>query len=678
MDSLTRNRWAVLEQLVQNPQEYAAPTVPNPLVPDGDYGALVDMALAARWQPTACPIAPGCCSQAPFYVHNLLCRIPQLESAVAAVQLMLALGWKGPVVGPVGTAAALVRWQSLDRVLALVTRLLAGGANWSWGLAGAENSARLGQVEDPNHSNRLDLLACLLVRLVYCGVDGRTHPPLVAVQQQLQATDHPLANLPLVLPPPPEGLTVRAMLEPARDWVGLGYVGQLVEQYLGRQDLGLPHSAIQALAPQNPENQSPKHQDSAEQGLENIAQAPISRAVHRWLDCLNQTIAAVPPPQQRRLRQVHTGLSDYLRLSPNPAYFRAYLHTAPPWQMPLPARRELAAQVAQSQPLSTLEDYWQGCLTDDAAAQETDPGITVESDANSPPGLDCDKEPCTNTAPILNPALSPAELDFWAMVLQGKVLRGEQFAPKSPAAPFQAALAQQQHPLASLPLVRHPLEAHCQLFTYHLTENGLGGSGYGTPPLDPAAAIAPHRGFPLWSNATPTPALGATLQALLSTWQTYSQVDIFRFSSPLPAAALSPTLLQGLGLACLAGAGLSQIRLHRVTAAWVWQTLFHIAASGLISAQRHSEAYGRLEAWKGLAALVEAVRPRNPAWATSDPGMLEPTVIDYAALSTQVQAITWYSLAASSPWYTGILDHGLVALSPCRRRLACLAITDTD
>jgi uncharacterized membrane protein len=67
-------------------------------------------------------------------------------------------------------------------------------------------------------------------------------------------------------------------------------------------------------------------------------------------------------------------------------------------------------------------------------------------------------------------------------------------------------------------------------------------------------------------------------------------------------------------------------------------------------------------AWQSLTSLSGAVRG-------ADAGEVE----------AQVHDCTWYTFAADTAWFNGVVwDIGLAALAPDRRRLAVLAATDTD
>jgi hypothetical protein len=98
------------------------------------------------------------------------------------------------------------------------------------------------------------------------------------------------------------------------------------------------------------------------------------------------------------------------------------------------------------------------------------------------------------------------------------------------------------------------------------------------------------------------------------------------------------------------------------TATQAWQQVFAAASTG--GAYNHGEhgAYGRLLAWRSLAALAHAPQDASPA-----------------DIQTLAERCSWYTFAGASPWFEQVAwDIGLATVSPDRRHLAILAATDTD
>ncbi len=73
-------------------------------------------------------------------------------------------------------------------------------------------------------------------------------------------------------------------------------------------------------------------------------------------------------------------------------------------------------------------------------------------------------------------------------------------------------------------------------------------------------------------------------------------------------------------------------------------------------------AYGRLHAWRSIAALTGG-----------------ETETSLAQAERRVRAWAWFNFAGATDWFDKIAwDLGLVALAPDARRLTVLAAPDTD
>ncbi|MFJ4667084.1 DUF6183 family protein [Kitasatospora purpeofusca] len=142
----------------------------------------------------------------------------------------------------------------------------------------------------------------------------------------------------------------------------------------------------------------------------------------------------------------------------------------------------------------------------------------------------------------------------------------------------------------------------------------------------------------------------------------------FAFPGPLEPDALPGTLV-ALGLDCLTGLGelpkpgrKTAFGVVPVEAAEVWRFLFAASSTGGAYDSACYAAYGRLHAWRSLAALAGA-----------------PSDAPASAVEARVRACTWYRFGADTPWFHRVVwDLGVLALSQDRRRLAVLAATTTD
>ncbi|MEU6857941.1 DUF6183 family protein [Glycomyces sp. NPDC046736] len=135
----------------------------------------------------------------------------------------------------------------------------------------------------------------------------------------------------------------------------------------------------------------------------------------------------------------------------------------------------------------------------------------------------------------------------------------------------------------------------------------------------------------------------------------------FDLTEPVEPDAV-PELLKTLGMESLQRASdESAFRLTRTTANGAWRLLFAAASTGGAYSGDFG-AYGRLHAWKSIAALVGAAAETSPA-----------------QLEHQVGAWNWFSFGGATPWFERVAwDLGLVAVSPDSRQVTVLAATDTD
>lgn len=218
------------------------------------------------------------------------------------------------------------------------------------------------------------------------------------------------------------------------------------------------------------------------------------------------------------------------------------------------------------------------------------------------------------------------------------------------------------HPLGGLPLRPAAFEKAPALPTYsarghvvsvhHELEDGAETSGG-----------ASHR--PSAVEVT-TAAFRSGALAAVRNWSEDSNGRIearaFDLAGPVAPDAL-PGLLTRLGLESVEGVGdRSTIRLSHVTADRAWRCLFAAASSGGAYGSGHHGAYGRLHAWRSIAALTGGETETSPA-----------------RTERRVRAWAWFDFAGATDWFDKIAwDLGLVALAPDARRLTVLAATDTD
>ncbi|MER5642138.1 DUF6183 family protein [Kitasatospora sp. NPDC002227] len=217
----------------------------------------------------------------------------------------------------------------------------------------------------------------------------------------------------------------------------------------------------------------------------------------------------------------------------------------------------------------------------------------------------------------------------------------------------------QEHPLSWLPWTLAPQEVRPVVPHYF-----VGGMTFGSRYTLPEGAPLPSRAagdVPLVTANR----LDFALEAAVDRWSRRHngrvESGIHLTDAPVGPDTVHPVLLS-LSLDCLAElAGPDRLTVFTTTPAEAWSVLFAAASLG----GGHSNdwwygAYGRLAAWRSVAALVGAPDGAAPAEVEQLAG-----------------ACTWYGFSASTHWFNyADMDIGLLVLSPDGRRLAVLAATD--
>ncbi|WKN16246.1 DUF6183 family protein [Streptomyces sp. JUS-F4] len=125
-----------------------------------------------------------------------------------------------------------------------------------------------------------------------------------------------------------------------------------------------------------------------------------------------------------------------------------------------------------------------------------------------------------------------------------------------------------------------------------------------------------------------------------------------------------PALLPTLPMGCVEGLGATgRFEIARRPADHIWGILFATASMGGMYHHGAHGAFGRLWAWKSMAALSDA-----PAGASAE------------EVEHHIGQTAWFHFEADAEWFhnEACSDYGIAALSPDRRRIAVLAATDTD
>ncbi|MFE0357787.1 DUF6183 family protein [Streptomyces nigra] len=260
-------------------------------------------------------------------------------------------------------------------------------------------------------------------------------------------------------------------------------------------------------------------------------------------------------------------------------------------------------------------------------------------------------------------AAAAASDEFRACLLQELLLRNVTIAELSAIHAWATSPHWRHHPLAWLPLELSVTEERPPLPSY-----SMGGTAYALPygseggPNITLGSVTP---LPQAIDTTTAEFRSAAATAVAN-WAEESngrsEAGSFELAAPVEAAFL-PGLLASLGLECLKSVGSDKdFALSACRPENVWRMLFAAASTGGAYNDGVYGAYGRLAAWRSLAALS----------GTS-------TAAPFGEVEQNTQKCDWYSFGAATEWFESVAwDIGLVSVAPGARRIAVLAATDTD
>ncbi len=249
-------------------------------------------------------------------------------------------------------------------------------------------------------------------------------------------------------------------------------------------------------------------------------------------------------------------------------------------------------------------------------------------------------------------------------LIQESVARGACYEDVEPISTFWKALSEQEEPLAWLPLHRVDTEHSADFRRYrggasvmhipssnftgeleNLTSSSLTGKLFKTVPL-PFDQVAAARCVRQWEEHS-----NCKIEAKL-----------IQTTSPITTSDLSAKHLLNLQLECLAGATPKDVKVDIIKPERAFAILFLAASCGGAYNSGEDGAYGRLAAWKSLAAIV---------------GVADNASFDEVA--NAVKQSSWCSFEATTEWFYNVAwDFGIVCVRPDKRHIAVLAATDED
>jgi len=261
----------------------------------------------------------------------------------------------------------------------------------------------------------------------------------------------------------------------------------------------------------------------------------------------------------------------------------------------------------------------------------------------------------------------PARFELAALVLQEMALRDRIGPDSAEARRLHKRLATAAHPLASLPFAAHGLEVPVELPHYRNGATMFFNDPIECEPRDPAAVAAASDISTREASGVVDPeAVAAAVRNWCDESNGVVEVKTFALSRPTDAAGLVASL-DRLGLKCLEGAGGAKTAAVVVDAGMTLRALFRAASQG--GAYNHGlcAAFGRLAAWRSLAAMA----------GEAPPGTWPAASVD--SIAAEAEQCAWVAFTAESAWFNNIAwDLGLLALRKDRTTVVALAATDQD
>ncbi|MEV7243257.1 DUF6183 family protein [Streptomyces sp. NPDC093248] len=250
-----------------------------------------------------------------------------------------------------------------------------------------------------------------------------------------------------------------------------------------------------------------------------------------------------------------------------------------------------------------------------------------------------------------------------ACLVHELVLRGVDVTDTPRVAEWATSSHWRHHSLAWLPLALSDVEGQPDLPRYS-ARGGSHSMPYGSPANREMRADAGTH-VPSVEETT-TQAAAEGIGTAVANWAEESngriEARVFGLAAPLVAESV-PSMLLGLGLECLKGAGKkTTFSVAACPPDQAWRVLFAAASTGGAYNSGVRGAYGRLAAWQSLAGLA----------GTAEGAPAEE-------VEARARECAWYGFSADTKWFERVAwDIGLASVSPGRRRLAVMAATDTD
>jgi hypothetical protein len=259
-----------------------------------------------------------------------------------------------------------------------------------------------------------------------------------------------------------------------------------------------------------------------------------------------------------------------------------------------------------------------------------------------------------------------ARTNLWQYLLHELVIEGIEIRQYKNLSQIADAMQAQNHPLSVLPLNLLSSESEIRHWrARYRPPSSLEFTNPSESPTDVHIQFGlPDKRSQVAITETTTLPRQTHLESAFENWK-HGRIEAREFTgqSPLSADLITSTrLLLDLHLDCLEGAVLSDITIWNAPSKEIINSLFRVAANGGAYNHGLGNVYGRLYAWKSIAALLDV--------SVSTP---------ITALNEALDSVQLFQIECDSSWFYKVAwDELIIVLSADQRVLTILAATDTD
>lgn len=248
--------------------------------------------------------------------------------------------------------------------------------------------------------------------------------------------------------------------------------------------------------------------------------------------------------------------------------------------------------------------------------------------------------------------------------IQESVARGANYESVDSIVSFWRKLKSQKEPLTWLPLHCTSVERTITFRVYSNLGSCASMPSSSEEKAKPRALLPEIPGKPFTAIEEPISKVeaGRCVRQWVNDSNGKLEAKLFVTSLPISPSDISAEELLKLPLECLAGSNPGEVKVDAVPIERVFAVFFSAAANGGAYSHGEEGAYGRLAAWKTLAALVGVESSGS-----------------FDSVYSAVEQSNWRSISTTTKWFHKVAwDFGYACLRPDKRHIAIIAATDED